>query len=312
MYKLIIKRVIESFILLFFLSLFIFFVIYLAPGNIVDAMFYRPEAISKSLKFTILQNYGLNDNPFLQYFRWIKSAIYGDFGVSFISGENVLDIIKERLQNTIWLCFISFFLIVLFSLILGYLSAIYKNKFLDIFINFSSFTLACLPHFLVGLVLISIFSLQLEILPSSGSNKIGNFGLDLKYLILPTLSIVLPHLGTNIKFVRDTLIENFNLDFIQMAIARGLSEKKVKLLAIRNALPCIISYFGTLVGGIFAGSYVIEAIFSFSGIGDLAINSIIAKDYPVILAVILLTAIFVIFANLIAQILAILLDKRNL
>ncbi len=312
MTNLIFKRILQAVLLLVFLSFVIFFAVYFMPGNITDAMFSHPEAISNSVKSAILEKYGLNDNPFLQYFRWVKEIIYGNFGFSFITGESIISLISERIINTTILTILSICLIIILSLILGFFCAIKKDNFLDIFVNFSSFILVCLPHFLVGLILIVIFSIKFQLLPSSGSNRIGELGLNLKYTILPMLSIVLPHLGIYIKFVRDTLIENLNLDFVQTAYARGLSKTKARFLAFKNALPAIISYFGTLVGGIFASSYVIEAIFSFPGIGELAINSIISKDYPVVLAVVLLTSVFVIIGNLLAQILVILIDKRNL
>ena len=221
-------------------------------------------------------------------------------------------LIKERLLNSLILFVSSFFLIALLSFFLGLLSAIYKNKFADIFINFSSFLLASLPHFYVALVLIAIFSVYLNVLPSSGANELGSSGVGVKFIILPTLAIILPHLGANVKFVRDRLNQSLNADFIQTAHARGLGRSKIYLFAIKHASTDIVYYFATLVAGVFAGSYVIESIFSFPGIGKLSLDAVIAKDYPVALATILLTAVFVVFANLLAKIFAILADKRNL
>ena len=122
----------------------------------------------------------------------------------------------------------------------------------------------------------------------------------------------MPHLGANVKFVRDRLNQSLNAGFIQTAHARGLGRGKIYLFAIKHASTDIVYYFATLVAGVFAGSYVIESIFSFPGIGKLSLDAVIAKDYPVALATILLTAVFVVFANLLAKIFAILADKRNL
>ena len=264
------------------------------------------------IKEQILENLGLKDNFFVQYFRWLTHFVTGDFGTSFVNGASVSLLIKERLLNSLILFVSSFFLIALLSFFLGLLSAIYKNKFADIFINFSSFLLASLPHFYIALVLIAIFSVYLNVLPSSGANELGYSGVGAKFIILPTLAIILPHLGANVKFVRDRLNQSLNADFIQTAHAIGLGWGKIYLFAIKHASTDIVYYFATLVAGVFAGSYVIESIFSFPGIGKLSLDAVIAKDYPVALATILLTAVFVVFANLLAKIFAILADKRNL
>ena len=285
MFRAILKTAISSLGLLFFISFFLFLLIYFLPGNVTDAMFLRSEAVSVAIKEQILENLGLKDGFFVQYFRWLAHFVAGDFGTSFVSGASVFLLIKERLLNSLILFFASFFLIALLSFFLGLLSAIYKNKFADIFINFSSFLLASLPHFYVALVLIAIFSVYLNVLPSSGAN---------------------------VKFVRDRLNQSLNADFIQTAHARGLGRGKIYLFAIKHASTDIVYYFATLVAGVFAGSYVIESIFSFPGIGKLSLDAVIAKDYPVALATILLTAVFVVFANLLAKIFAILADKRNL
>ena len=129
---------------------------------------------------------------------------------------------------------------------------------------------------------------------------------------MPLLSVVLPHLGLNIKFIKDTFLESISKDFIQASYARGLEKSRIYLLAFQDALPVIVQYLGTLMGGIFAGSYVVESVFSYPGIGELAISSVVSKDYPVVISVVLLSAVFVILSNLVAQIIAIMLDKRNL
>ena len=298
--------------LLFFLSLIVFLLIFILPGSVTDAMFSRPEAVSESVKKQIEINLGLDKNVFLQYFSWIFAFLQGDFGLSLISGESISTIIAKRLPNTIALSLASFFFISLFSLILGFICAIYKNKFIDIFINITTFLLACLPHFWVGLAFILVFSLILGLFPSSGVNEISQIGISLKHLFLPLLSVVLPHLGLNIKFIKDTFLESLNKDFIQASYARGLEKSRIYLLAFQDALPVIVQYLGTLMGGIFAGSYVVESVFSYPGIGELAISSVVSKDYPVVISVVLLSAVFVILSNLVAQIIAIMLDKRNL
>lgn len=311
MKSLIFKRVAQSALMLFGLSFIVFLVLHLLPGDVVSAMFSRPEAISHAQKEQILINLGLDKNFFIQYFNWVLNAFKFDFGNSFLNGQSVHVLISQRLPNSLILFIISYFFIIVLSLIFGIISAIYKKTFIDYFINFSTFSLMCMPHFWFGLMLIIIFCVNLELLPSSGANYLGQNGFSIKHTILPICAIVLPHIGINIKFVRDLLIENLNKDFIQVSAARGLSEYEIYKLTIFYSAPSIIRYFGTMAGSIFSGSYVIEAVFSYPGIGELSLNSIIAKDYPVVLATILISGVIVIFANLIAEILSILVDKRN-
>lgn len=311
MINLILKKAVYSTGLLFFLSFFVFSLLYFLPGDVTSAMFSRPESISNAQKAQILANLGLDKSLFSQYFSWFKNTLNFDFGKSFISGENISDMIKFRLGNSLILLVFSSFFIFIFSLILGLISAIYKNKFIDSFINLTTFSLMCMPNFWLGLIFIYIFSVNLGLLPSSGANYLGSSGFSLKHAILPICAVTLPHLGVSVKFIRDIIISNFSTDFIQTLYARGVTNLRIYRLVMLSALSDIIRYFGTTIGGVFAGSYVIEAVFSYPGIGELALKSIIAKDYPVVLAAILISAVIVILANFIAEILAILIDKRN-
>lgn len=311
MINLVFKKAVYGFGLLFLLSFFVFALLYFLPGDVTSAMFSRPETISESRKAQILANLGLDKSLLSQYFSWLKNALSLDFGKSLISGENIYEMFKARLINSLVLLIFSAFFIFFISLILGLISAVYKNKFIDTFTNLISFSLMCMPNFWLGLIFIYIFSIHLGLLPSSGANYLGVSGLSLKHAILPICAIVLPHLAINIKFIKDIVISNLNSSFIQTLFARGIENFTIYRLTMLSSLSDIVRYFGTTIGGIFAGSYVIESVFSYPGIGELALKSIIAKDYPVVLAAILLSAAIVIFANLMAEITAILIDKRN-
>ena len=311
MISLILKKAAYSIGLLFVLSFLVFSLLYFLPGDVTSAMFSRPEAMSQAMKAQILANLGLDKSLITQYFSWLKNALSLDFGKSFVSGEDIYEMFKTRLVNSIILLIFASFFIFVFSLILGLLSAVFKNKFVDTFINLTTFSLMCMPNFWLGLIFIYVFSIALGLLPSSGANYLGVSGISLKHVILPIFAIVLPHLATSVKFIRDIIISNLNTDFIQTLYARGIKNIQIYRLAVFSSMSDIVRYFGTMIGGVFAGSYVIESVFSYPGIGELALKSIIAKDYPVVLAAILLSAIFVILANLAAEIIAILIDKRN-
>lgn len=311
MISIIFKKAVYGIGLLFLLSFFVFSLLYFLPGDVTSAIFSRPETISQARKAQILANLGLDKSLLSQYFSWLKNALNLNFGKSLINGENIYEMFKTRLINSLILLIFSAFFIFIFSLIFGLISAVYKNKFVDTFINLSSFSFMCMPNFWLGLIFIYIFSINLGVLPSSGANYLGQSGVSLKHAILPICAIVLPHLAINIKFIKDIIISNLNSDFIQTLFARGIENFTIYRLTLLSSFSDIIRYFGTSIGGIFAGSYVIESVFSYPGIGELALKSIIAKDYPVVLASILLSAVIVIFANLMAEITAILIDKRN-
>lgn len=311
MINLILKKAAYGVGLLFVLSFLVFALLYFLPGDVTSAMFSRPESISKAMKTQILTNLGLDKSLLVQYFSWLKNALSLNFGKSFINGENIYDMFKPRLINSLILLVFAAFFIFVISLILGLISGIFKNKFSDTFINLTTFCLMCMPNFWLGLIFIYIFSITLGLLPSSGANYLGVNGISLKHTILPLCAIVLPHLAISVKFIRDIIISNLNTDFIQTLYARGVKNAQIYRLALLSSMSDIVRYFGTTIGGVFGGSYVIESVFSYPGIGELALKSIVAKDYPVVLASILISAVVVILANLIAEIVAILIDKRN-
>ncbi|TXE87565.1 ABC transporter permease [Campylobacter volucris] len=312
MLQLILKRLLWAFFLIFFASFLCFVMMYYAKGSVVFAAV--PQGVSLKVKEEIEKNLNL-DKPLLeQYENWAFKALKGDFSYSLISGEKVNEILKEKLPYTIILGSLAFFVLFVLSLILGLLCVFYKDSFLDKFITFFTMSFLALPTFSLSLMLILFFSVIFKFFPSSAIADIG-FEDDVKnrlwHLFLPVCALVFSHLAVFVRFIRTTLIDSLNQNFIESAFARGLSKKRVYLhFVLKDAFGSILAYFGASFVSFLMGTYIVESVFSYEGIGNLVIKSILFKDYPVVLAVVTFSILAVVFVNLIVEILCKMINPR--
>lgn len=313
LFKLVIKRVFSFVFLLFLLSYLCFLMIYFSKGSVANAINLQA---SKEFKTQIENNLNLNKPLNEQYFLWLKGLIKGDLGRSLINGESVNLIIKERLNSSLILALISLFILFVLSLFLGLLSVIYKGKFVDKFLHLFSMSFLATPSFAIALIFILFFSVYLKILPSSNIADIGfedDFLNRVKHLILPVSVLVLSNLALFLRFFRTILLEILNQKFIEAAFVRGLSVKIIYFkLALKSALAPMCVYFAANCVGFLMNLYVIEGVFNYAGLGNLVIQSIYFKDYPVILAVIILSFFAATFINLLAEICVYFLDARKI
>ncbi|WP_341765470.1 ABC transporter permease [Campylobacter volucris] len=306
------KRLLWAFFLIFFASFLCFVMMYYAKGSVVFAAV--PQGVSLKVKEEIEKNLNL-DKPLLeQYENWAFKALKGDFSYSLISGEKVNEILKEKLPYTIILGSLAFFVLFVLSLILGLLCVFYKDSFLDKFITFFTMSFLALPTFSLSLMLILFFSVIFKFFPSSAITDIG-FEDDVKnrlwHLFLPVCALVFSHLAVFVRFIRTTLIDSLNQNFIESAFARGLSKKRVYLhFVLKDAFGSILAYFGASFVSFLMGTYIVESVFSYEGIGNLVIKSILFKDYPVVLAVVSFSILVVVFVNLIIEILCKMINPR--
>lgn len=302
----ILKRLIFSLFLLFVLSFFLFLIIFNLPTDISYALFSRPESANLALKESVNRALGLDKSFLHQYTQWLTNAINLDFGRSMVHGVSVSSLIREKLPYTLALNFSSLVLIAIFSLVFGSLSALKKGKFSDFLITALSFSFISFPSFWLALALIMIFSLHFGFFPSSGIYTIGrdDFADYLWHLALPLFVLVISHLGIYTQIIKNSLIKSLNQPFIKAMRIRGVGEFEVYGCALKHALVPIISFFGANFASLITGSYIVESVFVYPGLGELAINSVIAKDYPVALSVILITAVFAIVGNLAAVVLS--------
>ncbi|HID0706511.1 TPA: ABC transporter permease [Campylobacter jejuni] len=302
------KRLVFSIVVAFFSTFLCFVLLHFSKGSIAYANGVNSQ--SKEFVQRIEQNLGL-DKPLLEQYKiWLFKALKGDLGVSFLSGERVLKLIKERIFNTLILGFSALMLLFLLSVFLALLGYYYKESFIDKIITFLAFNFFALPPFVLALLFVLIFGIFWKILPVMGSSDIGfedDFLNRLEHLILPVLVLVLSHLALFLRIARNFINESFYQIFIQNLYARALREKDIYFLVLKYSLSPIVAYFGGSALSFMMGTYVVESVFAYEGLGSLLFKSIIFKDYPVMLALIffsvLLAAFFTFLSDIVARIL---------
>ncbi|MFH5217008.1 ABC transporter permease [Campylobacter jejuni] len=302
------KRLVFSIFIAFFSTFLCFVLLHFSKGSIAYANGVNSQ--SKEFVQRIEQNLGL-DKPLLEQYKiWLFKALKGDLGVSFLSGESVLKLIKERIFNTFILGFSALMLLFLLSVFLALLGYYYKESFIDKSITFLAFNFFALPPFVLALLFVLIFGIFWKILPVMGSSDIGfedDFLNRLEHLILPVLVLVLSHLALFLRIARNFINESFSQIFIQNLYARALREKDIYFLVLKYSLSPIVAYFGGSALSFIMGTYVVESVFAYEGLGSLLFKSIIFKDYPVVLALIffsvLLAAFFTFLSDIVARIL---------
>lgn len=302
------KRLVFSIFIAFFSTFLCFVLLHFSKGSIAYANGVNSQ--SKEFIQRIEQNLGLNKPLLEQYKIWLFKALKGDLGVSFLSGESVLKLIKERIFNTFILGFGALMLLFLLSVFLALLGYYYKESFIDKIITFLAFNFFALPPFVLALLFVLIFGIFWKILPVIGSSDIGfedDFLNRLEHLILPVLVLVLSHLALFLRIARNFINESFSQIFIQNLYARALREKDIYFLVLKYSLSPIVAYFGGSALSFMMGTYVVESVFAYEGLGSLLFKSIIFKDYPVVLALIffsvLLAAFFTFLSDIVARIL---------
>ncbi|WP_144674680.1 ABC transporter permease [Campylobacter jejuni] len=302
------KRLVFSIFIAFFSTFLCFALLHFSKGSIAYANGVNSQ--SKEFVQRIEQNLGL-DKPLLEQYKiWLFKALKGDLGVSFLSGESVLKLIKERIFNTFILGFSALMLLFLLSVFLALLGYYYKESFIDKIITFLAFNFFALPPFVLALLFVLIFGIFWKILPVMGSSDIGfedDFLNRLEHLILPVLVLVLSHLALFLRIARNFINESFSQIFIQNLYARALREKDIYFLVLKYSLSPIVAYFGGSALSFMMGTYVVESVFAYEGLGSLLFKSIIFKDYPVVLVLIffsvLLAAFFTFLSDIVARIL---------
>ncbi|PJR01643.1 ABC transporter permease [Campylobacter jejuni subsp. jejuni] len=302
------KRLVFTIFIAFFSTFLCFVLLHFSKGSIAYANGVNSQ--SKEFVQRIEQNLGL-DKPLLEQYKiWLFKALKGDLGVSFLSGESVLKLIKERIFNTFILGFSALMLLFLLSVFLALLGYYYKESFIDKIITFLAFNFFALPPFVLALLFVLIFGIFWKILPVMGSSDIGfedDFLNRLEHLILPVLVLVLSHLALFLRIARNFINESFSQIFIQNLYARALREKDIYFLVLKYSLSPIVAYFGGSALSFMMGTYVVESVFAYKGLGSLLFKSIIFKDYPIVLALIffsvLLAAFFTFLSDIVARIL---------
>jgi len=305
-----IRRLITALPTLFLGVSLTFFIIRLAPGDPTDR--FLTPSMSPKIKAAITEKFGLNEPLPVQYMTWAKNvALNFDFGKSFANGREASQVILDALPYTLLLSSLSLLFGVLLGLISGVYSALKAGTRTDRAITSILLFFYSVPSFWLGLILLGIFSIELNWLPGSQISSIfhdrlsffGKIGDYASHLILPVLTLGLTTAPVYGRFVRSSMVEVLNSDFIVSARARGLSERKVVFnYGLRNALLPLISILGTSFPALFSGAVIVEVIYSLPGMGRVMVDAALGRDYPVIMAASVVAFIAVIIGNLLADI----------
>lgn len=290
----------------FFLSIAVFCISRLAPGDPLMSYYgERVEKMSVEEKEEARERLGLNDPIPTQYVRWLGKALQGDFGISYKYKQDVLEVIGQRIGNTLILGGIGFLLTFGGALGLGILCAWFEDRWPDKILCKGGTLVSCIPEFWLSLLLILIFAVNLHWLPSSGAYDVGRQGdilNRLRHLILPLVIVVLGHLWYYAYMIRNKLLEETRADYVLLGKAKGLSRKQILLgHCLRNVLPAYISLMAISVPHIIGGTYIVETVFSYPGVGALSYESAQYHDYNLLMVLCLMTGILVIFCNMLGQ-----------
>lgn len=300
------KKILIFLLSVLILSVVVFYVARLAPGDpLVSYYGDRVEKMSVAERQWAEENLGLNDPIHVQYMRWLQNALKGNFGISFKYKTDVLEVIGGRLVNTLILGGVGFVLIFVLALGLGILCAWHEEKWLDKLICKVGTILSCIPEFWLSLVLILIFAIYLRWLPSSGAYSIGkanHISDRILHLILPMSIAVLNHLWYYAYMIRNKLLEEVRAEYVLLAKSKGLDKKSILFRhCLRNIIPSYLSIMAISVPHILGGTYIIETVFSYPGIGTLSYESARYQDYNLLMILCILSGAVVILCNIIAQ-----------
>jgi peptide/nickel transport system permease protein len=302
MLKYIIKRIALMVPVIIIMTIIVFTIFYFAPGDPVSRI--AGPNVTPEVYESIRQKYGL-DKPFIvQYLRFAKSVVEGDLGISILQDRPVKEMIRERMPVTLQIGLLGFLITFFIAIPAGVIAAVKKNTAVDYLCMSGSLLGIAIPTFWLGMLLLYVFAYKLRWFPISGDGTI-------RQLILPSFAIGLTNAAITARMVRSSMLEVLKQDYVRTARSKGLFEKAVIYShALKNALIPIISLMGLRLGWIIGGSVALEIIFSIPGIGRLMVDSILARDYPVVQGAMIVLTSSIILANILADILYTVVDPQ--
>lgn len=312
----ILKKIFQLIISIFILSFVVFYMGRLAPGDPLKSYYGEAvERMSTEQQYQAREKLGVDKPIYMQYGIWVKNAFHGEFGISYKYKQDVIKVISEVFVNTMILGLLAYVLTFALAIILGIICAINENKLIDKIICTLGNIINCIPSFWVALVLILIFSINLNILPTSGAYEIGmenDIGSRIKHLILPLTVMILGHLWYYAYMIRNKLLEEIREDYVLLARVKGVSNIGIMFKhCLRNIMPALISIMAISVPHILGGTYIVEKIFSYPGIGTLTFESAKYHDYNMLMVLTLITGTLIIVSNMVAEIISNRIDPRT-
>ena len=309
MIALIVRRAFELIFLLFGISFLVFSSMHIAPGD-PASMIGGPTATESDLA-AIRTNLGLDDPFLVQYGRYVKDAVQGDFGYSYQTKQPVSEAIAVRFPNTLKLAVASMIIAIIIGISAGLISALRHNSWLDV--SSTTFALAgiSIPNFWLGALLILVFAVNFQILPVGGLSSPFYTWQGIKELILPAITLGTGSAAMIARMTRSSMLEVIRADYVRTARAKGVKERNVIWIhTLKNAMIPVITVIGLNFGFLLGGTIITEKVFAINGIGRLMIDAIASRDFPMVQGSVLLVATLFVVVNLIVDIIYTFIDPR--
>ncbi len=304
MFKYVLQRLAAAVPVLFGVTLLVFFMVRLVPGDPVDAMFAGQAEPSPERKEAMRRQLGIDGPVPVQFARFLGDAVRGDLGDSFRSKRPVVEEIRTRFPNTVKLTLASLTVAILLGVSAGIVAAVFRGTWVDGASMLVAILGVSVPGFWLGLMVILLFSVRLGWFPVAGAST-------WRHLVLPAVTLGVLASAVLARMTRATMLEVLSQDYVRTARAKGLGESLVVLRhALRNALVPVVTMIGLQVGGLLSGAFIIEAVFAYPGIGLLAVNALQTRDFPVIQGIVLFVAVIYVLVNLLVDVLYGFLDPR--
>jgi peptide/nickel transport system permease protein len=297
------RRLVQSIPVLILVSIAVFSILYLLPGDPATLMLVETGATAESIA-KLRTQLGLDLPPHIQYFNFVKNALRGDLGKSIVSGRAVTAEIKTYLPPTLELATAAAIIAIIIGTITGIVAAIYQNSWIDAFMTIFSLFGISMPIFWSGLMLIFLFSVRFHWFPATGQGGLNR-------LVLPAVALGFTYAGTIARLTRSSMLEVLRQEYMITARAKGLAERIVLIRhGLRNALIPVVTMVGLQLGQLFGGTVIVETVFARQGLGSLTVNAILIKDFRVVQGTILFSAIAYMGMNLVVDFLYTLIDPR--
>ncbi|WP_031468578.1 ABC transporter permease [Sciscionella sediminilitoris] len=311
-----VRRIAANLVVFVLITIAIFALVHNAPGDPIAMQIPPAQLNAGSAAFIATKRHELGlDLPLpVQYLRWVSGAVHGDLGYSLVNGRPVGELLAERIGPTLELTGIGLAIALLLAIPLGTLAALRRNTVLDHSVTVLSLGAVSIPPFFLAIVAIFLLSVQLPLLPSSGISTPGSgagLGDLVWHLILPVLVLGLTNAGPYMRYVRSSVLGEIGADYVRTAAAKGTSPGRIaRSHILRNAMLPVVTVVAANLPQQLAAAVVIEQVFAWPGLGQLALSSVQSHDYSVIIGFALVVAVFVLISNLVADLLYPLIDPR--
>lgn len=305
MSRYLVRRLLQAIPTLWAVSIVMFGIVHLAPGGPM-AMYATDPNVDQAELERIEERLGLNDPLPIQYVKWLKGMLTGDWGLSYKFGRKVSAVLGDRIWPSIQLVAASLVIALVFSIPFGIFSALYRNRFVQYISNTVAMLGVSIPTFWLGMVILLVFSVRIRIIPSGGMMSIGIEGVNvwdrLYHLVPPAVVLATLHIAGWSRYVRSSMLEVVGQDYIRTARSKGLAERTVVYRhALKNALLPLITLVGLQGGRLIGGAMITEVVFAWPGMGRLLAESLSGRDYPVLMASFMLMSVLVVVGNIMAD-----------